>query len=258
MNMKNKTYSEYINKDKFYEAMQAAQDISTGEMGIGTLKERTLHRVIKYYFEPSDVWQEIRVKRFVADIKKEDQIIEVQTRDFAKLRKKLNYFLKDHKVKVVFPIAYLKWIAWINEDTGEISTKRKSPKKGTVYHTFFELYKIKDLLLHPNLSIHIMLINMDEYKLLNGWSYDKKRGAHRVERIPLELIDEMILKERKDYLKLIPDTLDEAFTAKDFKSHTALSLREAQTALNVLHHMHVIERIGKKGRAYLYKVHTDL
>ena len=38
--------------------------------GIGTLKEKTLHAVLKEYLEPDKGCQEIRVDRYVADIKR--------------------------------------------------------------------------------------------------------------------------------------------------------------------------------------------
>ena len=31
----------------------------------------------------------------------------------------------------------------------------------------------------------MLLIDIEEYKLLNGWSYDKKRGSVRYDRIPV-------------------------------------------------------------------------
>lgn len=242
-----------MDKEKFEWAKQVVVKGSYKDSGIGTLKEGTLHKVLKHYIEADPTKHEIKIENFVADIVQENKIIEIQTRAFANLRKKLDCFLKDYQVTIVYPIAYLKWLSWIDLDTGEMSEKRKSPKKGTPYEIFFELYKIKSLLTHPNLSIHIILMNIEEYKLLNGWSRDKKRGAHRKDRIPIEIIDEINIEQPSDYIKLIPEGLEESFTSQDFKKHTKLSLSSAQTALNILTHLGVTERIGKKGRAYLYR-----
>ncbi len=67
---------------------------------------------------------------------------------------------------------------WIDEDSGELSKKRKSPKKGCTYQAFKELYKIKMFLNNPNIRFKFVLVNMEEYRLLNGWSHDKKRAPH--------------------------------------------------------------------------------
>ncbi|MDF2988883.1 MAG: hypothetical protein K0R50_4393, partial [Eubacterium sp.] len=99
--------------------------------GIGTLGEKTLHAVLKHCFEPDESYHEIKVGSFFADILNQHGITEIQTRQWNKLRGKLKAFLPDNIVTLVYPVAYTKWLLWINEDTGEISKRRLSPKKGS-------------------------------------------------------------------------------------------------------------------------------
>lgn len=220
--------------------------------GIGTLSEKTLHAVLKNYFEPDETNHEIKVSTFVADILRGNDIIEIQTRNFDKLRNKLEKFLLNNHVTVVYPIAATKWVYWMNQETGEVSVKRKSPKKGTPYEVFFELYKIKQYLLHPNLSICIVMIDMEEYRYLNGWSKDRKKGSSRCDRIPIDIVEEVYLDSPQDYQKLIPKELQLGFTSKDYRKQSKLTLRRAQTALNVLYYTGVVKRTGKTGNLYLY------
>lgn len=222
--------------------------------GIGTLSEKTLHAVLKNYFEPYADNHEIKLSNYVADIVGENGIVEIQTRSFDKLRKKLASFLEVSTVTVVYPIASTKWIIWLDETTGEFTNKRKSPKKGSMYEAFFELYKIKSLLTHENFRLCLVLIDIEEYRLLNGWSTDKKKGSSRYERIPTNLIDEIYINDITEYKQLIPQGLPEQFTAKDFKTASKLTLSRSQTALNVLNHIGAIKHIGKQGRAFLYTV----
>ena len=44
---------------------------------------------------------------------------------------------------------------------------------------FKELYKIRPFLKNENLRFRFALIDMEEYRLLNGWSKDKKKGSER-------------------------------------------------------------------------------
>ncbi len=220
--------------------------------GIGTLSEKTVHSVLKSYYAPISEHQEVKVGGFVADICNGSDIIEIQTRDFNRLRRKLEVFLSYYPVTIVYPIPYLKWLRWVNPQTGEISAPRKSPKTGTPYVIFPELYKIKSFLTMPNLSLHIVLINIEEYRFLDGWSQDRKKGSSRCDRIPTELVEEIHIGSLKDYKLLIPDTLTESFTSRDFRKASGLSLGDAQTALNILHYLGLVERIGKKGNSYLY------
>jgi len=39
----------------------------------------------------------------------------------------------------------------------------------------------------PNIRFKFVLVNMEEYRLLNGWSRDKKKGSTRYDRIPTDL-----------------------------------------------------------------------
>jgi len=219
---------------------------------IGTLKEKTLHSILKNYMEPDTSKQEIRIDRFYVDIFNEQGIIEIQTQSFQNLRRKLEVLLDKYVVTVVYPITYEKYLYWINTETGEISNKRKSPSKGSFYKSFFELYKIKQYLNHHNLRIHLMLINMEEYRLLNGWSKNKKKGSSRHDRIPCALVDECILSCPDDYLLLVPDSLGETFTVKEYMSASKLTSRVASLAINVLQEVNAVERVGKQGRAYVY------
>lgn len=220
--------------------------------GIGTLQEKTVHAVLKNFYEPDPEFQEIHVEKFVADILREDEIIEIQTRNLNAMRKKLDTFLKHYPVTIVHPIVHTKWLLWIDEKTGEISNKRKSPKKGTYYDAFFELYKIKPFLTNPNLHICLVLIDAEEYRLLNGWSKDRKRGSVRYDRIPVELVDELYIGGGTDYCCLIPDGLPKVFTTKDFAKQANIAVRYAGLGLNILKHVGAVNIVGKDGHAYLY------
>ncbi|HWT27413.1 MAG TPA: hypothetical protein VN131_05690 [Mobilitalea sp.] len=223
-----------------------------GLNGIGTLGEKTVHSVLKSYLSPDLSNHEVKVGGFVADIYNGQEIIEIQTRNFDKLRRKLQAFLPIAPVTIVYPIPGTKWIRWINPQTGEISPPRKSPKTGKPYTIFPELYKIKDFLLEPNLKLEIVLIDLEEYRYLDGWSEDRKKGSSRCDRIPSELVEEIMISSLSDYQCLIPDSLGTEFTSKDYRKASGLPLHIAQTALNILHFVGVVDRVGKKGNAYLY------
>ena len=242
-----------MDKKLFIEACDNVIGQQQGLKGIGTLSEKTVHSVLKYYLSPEHLNHEIKVGGFVADICTGKEIIEIQTRNFDKLRRKLESFLCFAPVTVVYPIPSTKWIRWVNPQTGEISPPRKSPKTGTPYSIFPELYKIKPFLVNPNLSFKIVMLNLEEYRFLDGWSQDKKKGSTRSDRIPTELVEELVINNKEDYQLLIPGGLDEEFTVKEYKKASGLPLKVSSTALHVLHYVGAVERIGKKGNAFIYR-----
>lgn len=241
-------------KERFEKARRKIVENERERAGIGTLSEKTLHAVLKNYMEPDEAFHEIPTAGYVADIRHGNEIIEIQTGNFNVMRKKLACFLPLYQVTIVYPIPATKWLSWIDEETGEVTSRRKSPKKGTPYMVFRELYKIKQFLTNENLKIHLILIDVEESRLLNGWSEDRKKGSVRHDRIPVDIVEELTIECREDYRMLIPPELPEEFLAKDYAGVTKLPLGQAQTALNILNFLGVVQRIGKKGKAYLYQV----
>lgn len=248
------TPASEISKRRFQEAKDKIIGVERPKNGIGTLSEKTTHAVLKSYLEPEESRHEIRIDNFVADIFTGNEIIEIQSRGFNTLRKKLDVFLAKYPVTIVYPIPYTKWLFWIDEETGEVTKRRKSPKLGRAFDVFPELYKIKSYLRNENLNIKLIFINIEEYRLLNGWSDDKKRGSERFDRIPFELVGELELKTTKDYSSIIPESLESPFISKEFKKAAKISDKTAWSTLNILYHMGALDRIGKKGNAFLYSL----
>lgn len=242
-----------MDTQRFEDACHAVIGCERERDGIGTLGEKTLHAVLKRYFEPCADCHEIKIGGFVADIVGENGIIEIQTAGFNRLRKKLTAFLDCTRVTVVYPIPQTKYLCWIDPATGAVTKKRKSPKTGSVFDGFYELYKIKPLLLHPHLRFCFVLLEMTEYRSLNGWSADKKKGSSRYDRVPSALCGEVYLQSAADYIALLPESLPKSFISKDFAKSTRLSLSRAQTALNVLYHAGAVRRVSKQGNAIVYE-----
>lgn len=242
-----------MDTQRFENAYHAVIGQQRMQNGIGTLGEKTLHAVLKHYFEPCTDCHEVKVGGFVADIVGENGIVEIQTVGFHRLRKKLTAFLDCAPVTVVYPIPQIKYLCWIDPVSGEVTKKRKSPKTGRVFDAFYELYKIKPLLLHPQLRFCFVLLEMTEYRNLNGWSADKKKGSSRCDRVPSALCGEVYLHSAADYIAQLPESLPKSFISKDFAQIARLSLSRAQTALNILHHVGAVKRVSKRGNAIVYE-----
>ncbi len=239
-------------------AFEAAKEKIIGvdrqRLGIGTLSEKTVHAILKNYYEPDEDKQEIPIEGFVADIYHNESIMEIQTRSFNAMRNKLRAFLPLYPVTIIYPIPREKWVIWIDEETGQLSNKRKSPCKGSAYTIFPELYKIKMFLKEPGLKFKLVLMDMEEYRLLNGWSKDKKKGSSRFDRIPTQLVEEIDIECLQDYMQFVPYDLPEEFTVKEFAKAAHIPAAGAQVVVHILAYVGVIRQIGKRGNAFLYQV----
>jgi len=216
------------------------------------LSEKTLHSVIKRFIEPNEALQEVKVGGYYVDIKNDDGIFEVQTRSLNRLRAKLTSYLETETVTVVYPIPATKRLIWIDAQTGELTAPRKSPKHGSYFDAFPELYKLDMLITNESLRVLLLLVDMDEYRYLNGWSTDGKKGSTRYERYPIALADSLLLATKEDYEGLLPSDLSSPFTSKEFAAAAKIRTRMAQTVLTVLSKRGAVQCVGKRGRLNLY------
>lgn len=245
---------ETWNQEAFEQAKHKVLLKQNDPHGFGTLQEKTVHAVMKLYYEPDEDYHEVPIEGYIADIYTGKRIIEIQNGNFNRLRPKLEAYLPLYPVTVVYPIPHHKWLIWMEEETGVLSKRHKSPVTGNVYHAFPELYKIKQFLLHPNLSFAFPLLDLDEYRLLDGWNKNRKRGSHRYDRMPLTIFDEIRIECAEDFLQLVPYELEEPFTVKEFAQAAKITRDLSSATLPLLTYMQLLTRAGKRGREYLYEV----
>lgn len=241
-----------IDENLFSEACDKYIDRQQGLHGIGTLQEKTIHAVLKYYYAPDESYHEIKIGSYFADICKEGEIFEIQTGSFQALRKKLEVFLDSYDVTIIYPIPNLRKIFWIQPETGEIIPSNRYAAKGKIYDILPELYKIKSFLNHEHLHFILTFLDMEEYRIQDGWSKDRKKGATKTDRIPKKIVREFRIDTKEDYLKFLPDSLPDHFTVKDVIK-ASVPKKYAGTLLHILHYLDLIKQVGKEGRAYLYQ-----
>lgn len=247
--------------DRFEQALAQAREQERNSIGVQ--KERLLHAFLKYYLELDPACHEQKIAGFVADAFRGGELTEVQTRDLYRLRRKLEAFLEHPDVKhvnVVFPIASVKWLVWV-EEGGLCRPRRKSPKAGGPPQILPELYGLRTLLRHEKLRFTVAMLQIEEYRRLDGWSRDKKRGSHRMERAPLALDAMISLRTSMDYHKLLRDygtaALPPVFTVKEFGKLCRMRQDAAWRGLHVLCLLGVVEKCGKRGRSELYQCTID-
>lgn len=244
-----------VNRALFYKICYDSTVKEHERFNIGTYKEKQLHIILKHYFEPDNDYHEVPYQGFIADIKRDSRITEIETSGFSGLGDKLDAFLTECSVNLVYPIPHIRYIAWIDPQTGNISPKRRSPKKRGVYDALFEMIRIRRHICDPNLTVTAVLLNVDEYRMLNGWSRDRKKGSARYERIPTDICEIVEFKTNADYAEYIPEGCHEEFTLAEFAKAAGITSRTAQAVVKIFESRGIVQRTGKRGRAYLYASH---
>lgn len=243
-----------IDRLRFDEACRLVSSGGRLMSGIGTRSEKTVHAVLKNYYEPYQDSQELKVGGYVADIVGEDGIIEIQTAQFSHLKEKLRAFLPAAKVRVVYPVFVKKRIVYLDAD-GEVTIRRTSPLKETPYELFREIFPITEFLTDPRLSFSIFLMECDELRIPPEAIGKKKNRRGRLsvyDRVPTSAVDEITIDCADDWEKLIPCLNDKDFTSADLAQAAGISRETAMMALNALNKGGIVTRTGKNGRAYTY------
>lgn len=234
----------------------AAANRDLGCKGIGTLHERTLHLALKYFFAPDAATHEQSVGGFVADAVTEDGVIEVQTRNFARLKEKLAAFLAVCPVTIVHPIADPGWIIWVDEN-GEVQSRRKSPKHETIYSCLGEIYSLRDYITDPRLRFAFCVTEIEVYRCLNGYGKQKKIRGEHIDRVPIAMREIHLLEGPADYLALLPESLPDRFTAAELAKASPMDAGQARMLLNLLERLSLVEKTGKRARSVEWAL-TDM
>lgn len=244
-----------MRQEEFQAACQEAQNRQRAAEGIGTLREKSLHAVLKRYFAPYEDTHEQRVGEFVADIVGEEGIVEIQTGGLSSLKRKLDVFLNEARTTVVYPIPHEKKLYWIEQD-GTVKGPRKSPKTGSLHDCYREASTLRAYLRHPNFRLCLLLVDVEEYRVHGGKRW--KNGHTRVDRIPYRLEGEYYFSRPEDYQVFLSglEPGNGAFTSKDYAKAAGIPESAARYGLYFLLAAEAVKRVGKRGNAFLYEICT--
>ena len=235
--------------------------------GIGLLNEKPLHASLKQWYARKGDRFEVQVDKFVIDIVRDDLLIEIQTRNLAAISSKLYKLTNSHQVRLIYPIVKEKWIvrsAEIDPRGRGVSTqrhrgrrdaegacvRRKSPKRGRLEDLFWELVSIPQLLSNPNFSLEVLMIREEEVRRSDR---RRRRGWVLEGRRLLEVVDQHVFTKPEDWLAFVPTELN-SFTTVELATGMDANRELAQKLAYCLRHSKMIELIGKRGRANLYRV----
>jgi hypothetical protein len=219
---------------------------------IGTLNENPLHAALKAWYARPDDQIEVPVDGFIIDIVRGELLVEIQTRNFSSIKRKIATLTAHHPVRLVYPIAREKWIVKLKgEGPGRLS-RRKSPKRGAFEHVFAELVRFPELLPHPNFSLEVLLIQEEEDRRYDGKRGWRRKGWVTHERRLLEVVGGRLFETAEDMGSLIPAELAEPFTTANLAAAIGKPRWLAQKMAYCLREMGTIAAVGKRGNAILY------
>ena len=258
------------NDKRFSDALNAALTREKGVCGnignsIGTRNEKLIHSALKNYYAPYSDEQEIKIGKFFADAVSENGIFEIQTRSLHRLNEKLKTFLEFSRVTVVHPVIREYKTLFIGKDSGEVVRETAPRKMRTLLKVFEELYSIRDFLCNENLTIILCGLRVEKRVFFSGDAlpdlsrkYQRKKCV--IEEVPLEISDELVLEKPCDYEVFLPREKLSGYLSENSgvftKKQLSKAANESASSLRteVLRTVGVIEKIGTRGKEYVYGI----
>lgn len=232
-----------------------------------TLNESNLHKTLKLYYSDEFSKTEVPFQKWICDIiKANGEIIEIQTGSLTPLKEKIKAAIKEKRsITIVHPVITEKKIEVYTKE-GTLVSKRKSPKKETIYTELKKLTGIYDLLLSRYITIIMPEVKTTEQRIQTDTPVLNKNRKTRHPKLwyksgknLTEIGSEHILHGKKTYITLLPP-LPPEFSSKELKeSFTQIAATKSTIAstnliLWLLNKMNLIEEIERKERRIYYKL----
>ncbi len=217
------------------------------------MNEYSLHSEIKNWYSLPGDRIEARVDGFIVDILRETLLIEIQTKNFSAIRKKLATLVKNHKVRLVHPIPQLKWIVNLTE-SGEIIRRRKSPRKGRLVDLFHELVRTPDLIKKESFSLEVLMIEEEEERCNDCMGRWRRRGVSIKNRRLIKVNSKTLFKNEKDFLRFLPSNLTQPFTNRKLAKLSGMPINLTRKVTYCLRKMGAITVTGKKRKELMFEI----
>lgn len=218
----------------------------------GNLHESSLHSSLKLWHKKPDDQIEVPVENFVIDIVSDDLLIEIQTKNFCIIRKKLETLLKNHRVLLIHPIVKDKWIISMDRQSNKIIRKRLSPKHGSYLDIFEELIRIPNLISNPNFTLELLLVEIEEFRINDGKGSWRRKGWSIYNQRLVNILEKKVFCSPIDFLMLKPINVKTPFTNAELAHSLEKPLRLAQKMSYCLRKMGIVKVIGKSGKFLLF------
>ena len=232
--------------------------------GIGTLGEYSLHADLKRWYAQEGDRLEVNVDGFIVDVMRGELLVEIQTRNFSGIKRKLAQLADLHPLRRVYPIAQEKWIVRLPARTGgrardgkKVLSRRLSPKRGRLLDIFDELVHIPSLLREPTVSFEALLIEEEEVRRDDGRGSWWRRGISTLDRRLIRVVSRNVFEGPKGFLKFLPSGLPQPFTTRNLAEALDEPHHIAQKIAYTLREMGAIRVAGKRKNAILYSLRED-
>jgi hypothetical protein len=212
-----------------------------------------LHLALQRHYAGEDGALEALIGGFRVDALRDGVAYEIQTRNFRALREKLAALTSHAPVVLVYPLAQTRFLVRLDPQSGAEVSSRRSPKHGRLADVGWEIVYLAEALRDRRLSLEVLLTVERELRRDDGQGSWRRGGVSIVGRELVAIVETHRFDKPKDFARLLPAGLPRPFTVADLAARGGLSGKLAGRLAYGLRGLGVLEVVGKKGNAYLYR-----
>jgi hypothetical protein len=216
--------------------------------------ETSLHHALKRHYAGDEAQTEVRWGNFRVDAVVGDLLIEVQHGSLSAIQRKVQQLTAAHRVLVVKPIVVRKLLVQQARPEGPVTSRRLSPKRGTLVDLFEELVYFTRAFPHPNLTLEAVLVDIEE------WRYPGHGRRRRWRQKDFVVSDQRLLavghsvrlEQADDLAKLLAVPLRREFHTGQLAQDLDVPRSVAQRIAYCLREMGAVRQVGKRGNTICY------
>ena len=218
--------------------------------------ENTLHHQLKEIYREGGSEIEVKLGRYRIDVVNGKRLVEIQRSGLSSIRRKIKHLCEEgFLVDVVKPVVARKKLVMLTRKNGSVKHSRWSPKRGNILSLFDELIYFTEVFPHPNLTMIVPLITVEEIRFPGqGRKRRRRKGNFLVkDRKIVELMESHQFSTVGHLQKLLPKLPKEWDTAELARALT-IPRWEAQKIAYVLRKTGTAKEVGKRGNAIICRM----
>ena len=221
--------------------------------------ETSLHRELKRLLSGNEADEEQTLAGYRIDAVVNGRLIEVQVASLFAIRRKIVDLLEQgFEVTVVKPLTSRKQIIRREKKGGAEISRRWSPRRQKFPDVFSEMVHFVGAFPHPRLTLELMLITEEEFRINRATRWKRQRDFKIEDRRLVSVEDRRAIRSAEDLLELFPKAVrqlcvESPFTTADLAKAAEVPRWLAQKIAYCFRKLNVWETTGKRERAWLYQ-----
>ncbi len=221
--------------------------------------ETSLHRELKRLLSGNEADEEQTLAGYRIDAVVDGRLIEVQVASLFAIKRKIADLLEQgYEVTVVKPLTARKQIVRRQKRGGEEISRRWSPRRQGFHDVFSELVHFIGAFPHPALTLELLLITEEEFRVARPRRWKRQRDYTTEDRCLVSVEERRLIRSPEDLLDLFPQAVEQLcqgppFTTADLAIAAGVPRWLAQKIAYCFRKLNHWETIGKQQRAWLYQ-----